>query len=611
VEVAVPKSAATPPEPTIAALMPKHLKLATQAYQDDNGGQMPDEEGKLEVNRLAVNSAAVEINQAKEAAAALYQAQKKLRRLRKAVSRDRSQIKQVESNENYAAKKAFQAADRRVKYLKSKEVSRHEDAQEQLLKMRKTEKKVTHALQDGQQVDEAIIDAKGRYLEANDALKVSDQKKYKAKTILAKAKHVITNAKRAVLRKKQFLDNVESHKAKAMLNYRSSTQLASYEKADARKVGIVLSKLTAKRDAVFKYVKSLEAKTQRDVAAAKASIMKAKEDYSTAKASRQHYKGLVKKYGKKEKQAVKFEKDSRMGVIDGIDQKNINNALIAAVNYNKEGHSVGKWARRQKSAKINEEQQKEMEQVAETDLMRAKKVETAAQKQQYIVDQKKITMKRQLEKIDYLKKQVKKHTAGAENAKVAARRSLDRARNLEKDALLARDQAVSRQRFVNVIDIPVAKKMLKSASNEVQRDQMFENDERKELHALDRAKRVEDLTVKTAKRKERAETANLNVKMLKARYAKKRLNKAESSRDAILAANNEKMKIIKQRLADAEANFAKAANAPQTEAALADLGEDLDGNAVESPQKKKADTTGASNAAIDADTDPDLVEGLE
>lgn len=300
-----------------------------------------------------------------------------------------------------------------------------------------------------------------------------------------------------------------------------------------------------------------------------------------------------------------------MGVIDGIDEKNINNALIAAVNYNKEGHSIGKWARRQKSAEMNAEQQKEMEQVAETDLMRAKKVETAANKQQYMVDQKKITMRRQLEKIEYLKKQVKKHTASAENAKVAARRALDKANNMEKDAILARDEAKSRQRFVKVIDIPVAKKMFKSASNEVNRDQMFENDERQELHSLDRAKRHESLKVKTAKRMERSETANLNVKMLKARFAKKLLNKAESSRDAILAANNEKMKIIKQRLADAEANFAKAASAPQTEAALADLGEDLDGNAIEGPKKKKADTTGASNAAIDADTDPDLVEELE
>merc|ERR1711924_210296 len=99
---------------------------------------------------------------------------------------------------------------------------------------------------------------------------------------------------------------------------------------------------------------------------------------------------------------------------------------------------------------------------------------------------------------------------------------------------------------------------------------------------------------------------SLQQKLLKARYAKKQLTKAESERDATLAANKEKLKVIKKRLADAVANFAKAASNPAEEAALAELGEDLDGNTIKKVAKK-ADTTGAAHAAIDADTDPDLV----
>lgn len=606
VEVAMPTNPASPPEPTIASLLPKHLKIATSDYQKDNGGKMPDDQGKLEVHRVAVNSAAQEINEQKMAQKALKEAQKKLRRLKKDVNRDQAQIKQVELNENYAMKKAFQAADRQVKYLKSKADLRHEAATEQLEKMKDTEERVKKAIQEGHGVDEALIEAKQRYLEANDALKVSDQKNYKANTILAKTKHVISNARKTALRKKQFLDNVESHKAKEMLNWRASTQLASYEKGDAQKVGLLLSKLTAKRDAVYKYVKSLEAKTQRDVTASDASIQKAKEDYAEAKSSHAHYKHLVEVYRKKYRKSVKLEKDSRMGVIDGIEDKAYSNALTAARNYNNLDKNEDKWRGRIESAKFHAEQQKDLIGVAEADLERGKALKTKAAKQQYLIDQKKITMRRQLEKIDFLKKQVKKHTTSATNAQVAARRALERAENMEKDAVLARDQAVSRERFVNVIDIPIAKKMSKSAKAEVKRDVQFENEERAEIHQLDRDKRTEALKVKTAKRHERKEDASLQQKLLKARYAKKQLTKAESERDATLAANKEKLRVIKKRLTDAVANFAKAASNPAEEAALAELGEDLDGNTIKKVAKK-ADTTGAAHAAIDADTDPDLV----
>merc|ERR1711871_1010482 len=463
-QVSVPKSPAEPPEPTIKSLMPKHAAKQTAEFQKKNGGQAPD---------------------AKAAEKATWKAGKAIRKLRKKIGYDRRNIKTVERNEAYAAKKAFEAADRKVKRLAYKSKLRTKAAAAQLKKMKKAAAKVHVALQQSHKIDQAIIDARKRYLAANDVLKIADQNQYKENTVLAKAKAVGKNSRMDVQRANQFLDNVESHKAKARLTYRSSKILAEYEEQDAEKVTIILRRLTAKRDAVFKFTKSLEAKAQRDLKAATTSIEKAKDDYATAVASKRLHAGLLIKFTKKYKKSVKYAEDSRMGVIDGIDDNYPISAIVAGENYNR----LKKAELRDKEAMDKEvlavKEQKELIKVAEADLARAQTVKTKAEKQMQLVAQKKITMRAQLEKIDFLKAEVKKHKEKGERAAVAARDALYAVKNMEKMAIQRRHEAVARERYALHIDTPLAKRALKKANVAVKRDKAAEDDERKDILALD------------------------------------------------------------------------------------------------------------------------------
>jgi len=572
-QVSVAKSPAEPPEPTIKSLMPKHAAKQTAEFQKKNGGQAPDAKAKLEINRKAVQAAAKEINDAQAAEKAAWRAGKAIRKLRKKIGYDRKNIKTVERNEAYAAKKAFEAADRKVKRLAYKSKLRTKAAAAQLKKMKKAAAKVHVALQQSHKVDQAIIDARKRYLAANDVLKIADQNQYKENTVLAKAKAVGKNSRMDVQRANQFLDNVESHKAKARLTYRSSKILAEYEEQDAEKVTIILRRLTAKRDAVFKFTKSLEAKAQRDLKAATTSIEKAKDDYATAVASKRLHAGLLIKFTKKYKKSVKYAEDSRMGVIDGIDDNYPISAIVAGENYNR----LKKAELRDKEAMDKEvlavKEQKELIKVAEADLARAQTVKTKAEKQMQLVAQKKITMRAQLEKIDFLKAEVKKHKEKGERAAVAARDALYAVKNMEKMAIQRRHEAVARERYALHVDTPLAKRALKKANVAVKRDKAAEDDERKDILALDRDKRSEIEKVKYVERQQRKWDQQLKTKLKKARFAKRKLVKAESQRDAVLTRNAAKMAKIKKRLADAEENFKKADKKAPAAQEVQELGE--------------------------------------
>merc|ERR1711871_400683 len=550
-QVSVAKSPAEPPEPTIKSLMPKHAAKQTAEFQKKNGGQAPDAKAKLEINRKAVQAAAKEINDAQAAEKAAWKAGKAIRKLRKKIGYDRKNIKTVERNEAYAAKKAFEAADRKVKRLAYKSKLRTKAAAAQLKKMKKAAAKVHVALQQSHKVDQAIIDA----------LKIADQNQYKENTVLAKAKAVGKNSRMDVQRANQFLDNVESHKAKARLTYRSSKILAEYEEQDAEKVTIILRRLTAKRDAVFKFTKSLEAKAQRDLKAATTSIEKAKDDYATAVASKRLHAGLLIKFMKKYKKSVKYAEDSRMGVIDGIDDNYPISAIVAGENYNR----LKKAELRDKEAMDKEvlavKEQKELIKVAE------------AEKQMQLVAQKKITMRAQLEKIDFLKAEVKKHKEKGERAAVAARDALYAVKNMEKMAIQRRHEAVARERYALHVDTPLAKRALKKANVAVKRDKAAEDDERKDILALDRDKRSQIEKVKYVERQQRKWDQQLKTKLKKARFAKRKLVKAESQRDAVLTRNAAKMAKIKKRLADAEENFKKADKKAPAAQEVQELGE--------------------------------------
>jgi len=563
VTVTAAKNPAIPPAPTIKSLMPKHLKEQTAAFQAKNGGKEPDAAGKQDVHRLAVQSAAKEINDQEAAKEALEEAAKKMRKLRKKVMRDRSNIKIVENNEAYAAKKAFQAEDRKVRYIAVKSEKRSERAAEQLKKIKKNAAKVTQSMTNKQDLDEAVVKARKRYVEANDKLKVADQSQYKAKTILAKSEATINNARQRVQRKTQFLENVESYKAKQRLEYRTAKIMASYEKQHAKSVKVKLAALSAKKDAVFKFVKGLDEKSKRDYAAAEASIEKSKDDFAVASQKLAEHSARAKLYQKKYDKAVKLAEESRMGVVEALDAKEQNtgtrhDAITSSRNYNRLKKSELRDKETLDKENIDAKGQKDMIKVAQTDLLEAQGLKTQAAKQKELVVQKKITINAQLEKIDYLKAEVKKHLRKGDDAQKRARDALHKVKNMEKDAILSKNEAVAQQAYAKKIDIPIALTALKKANIAVETEEKYETDERDDIKQLETESATQVAQIKAIGRQRRKNAQQLKVKIMKAAQYKNRLAKAEAKRDAVLTANNAKIKALKSRLDQADANFKAA-----------------------------------------------------
>lgn len=566
VTVDAAKNPAIPPAPTIKSLMPKHEKAQVAAYQEKNGGKMPDAPGKQDVHRLAVASAAQEINDAEKAKDALELAGKNIRKLRKKVMRDRGNIKIVESNEAYAAKKAYQAQDRKVRWIAVKSARRSRAAAKQLKKMKKNASQVTRSMSSKQDIRESIVAAKKRYVEANDALKVADQSQYKAKTILAKSKAAINNARNRVQRKNQFLENVESYKAKKRLEYRTARIMASYEKQHAKSLGIKLAALSAKKDAVFKFVKSLDARSQRDYAAAAASIEKAKDDFAVSSQKFAEHTAQAKHYQVKYDKAVKLAEESRMGVVEALDEAEQDadtrhDAIQSSRNYNRLKKSELKDKENLDKERIDQKTQKELIKVAETDLVRAQALQTKAGEQKDLVVQKKITMNAQLEKIDYLKADVKKHLKKGDVAAKRARDALKKVKHMYNDAVQSKKEAVAQEVYAKNIDIPIALTALKNANIAVNTEQRSETEERDDIKTLEEERATEDGRIKTIERHRRKNSQKLAVQIKQAQYYKSRLEKSEKLRDDTLKTSSAKIQAVKKRLDDADENFKAAAKA--------------------------------------------------
>ena len=132
---------------------------------------------------------------------------------------------------------------------------------------------------------------------------------------------------------------------------------------------------------------------------------------------------------------------------------------------------------------------------------------------------------------------------------------------------------MARERYALHVDTPLAKRALKKANVAVKRDKAAEDDERKDILALDRDKRSEIEKVKYLERQQRKWDQQLKTKLKKARFAKRKLVKAESQRDAVLTRNAAKMAKIKKRLADAEENFKKADKKAPAAQEVQELGE--------------------------------------
>merc|ERR1711871_1590734 len=396
--VPVQEGAAKAPDPTIETLLPKHLAHRTEKFAERNGGRQPDEMEKYEVKRLSVQAAADEINEQQQTKGALEVAKMKEKKLMRRIKRDKETIDKVSSNEEYAARKAYEAADRKVRFLESKANRRAYDAEEALLKAKKEKHDTVDAYTKRLKAKKMVMEHRAELVKEQTKVDNDNSAIMKANTILAKANTEVEDSRSTVKKKTTFLDNIEAHEANARLEYRQAKIQKEFEEDDARKVAVLLKRLSAKKDAVFKFTKSLEKKAQRDFRAAEAGIEKAKGDYANAKSNYDKYTKKAGKFEKKLKEALKLVELSKKGVVMGVNQGRDSQAIKAAENYARMKKSTNKDRIKVDKANMEAKGQNKLMAAAMAELAQSEQLETVARKQKDMVKQHKMTMRSQVEK---------------------------------------------------------------------------------------------------------------------------------------------------------------------------------------------------------------------
>jgi len=558
ITVPVSPGQAEAPQPTIETLMPKHTKLVTEKFKTANGGKEPDELENVEIKRLAVKDAAAEINEAQQHRDAIEVAKMKEQRLIRKIKRDKDTIGKVSQNEEYAARKAYESADRKVKYLESKANKREYEAEEEMQVLNKEKMDMESAYKKRIKAKQDVI--RGKELQVAEQKKVDDAMDavMKAETIQAKAKSTIEESKDEVIKKTDFLDNIEAHEADARLQYRQAKIQKEFEEGDARKVKVLLKRLTAKKKAIFKFTRSLDQKSQRDFRAAEAGIEKAKSDYAEAKGE---YDKFTRKAGEYEKKLLDTQKNIEMakkGVVMGVNTGRDSMAIKSAENYGSLKKTEAKDKTKVDTEDINAKGQNKMMGAAMAELAKSEALETVARKQKDMVKQHRITMTMQVEKIDFLKAEVKKHLEKAAEADKKAKSAMKKVRTMRKNAIRARDEAKSRERYAQHIDVPMSGRAAKKAHEILERDKFTEKEETDNIMTLKREAREYYLQARTLKKQRDDTQEKVKKAVERAGYAKKMMQKSETKRDATLAHNKQKMAAINERLNKAEEHFKKA-----------------------------------------------------
>lgn len=566
VVVNVQPGAAKAPEPTIETLTPKHERLLTTTFKTSNGRE-PDDMEKIEIKRLAVQAAADEINNTQQNKDALDTAKMREQRLIRKIKRDKETIDKVSANEEYAARKAYNAADRKVKWLESKSNRRSFEAEEELAKLNKEKKDTESAFKRRVEAKKEVQVVRQRHIEEQKKVDHAEESVMKAKTILAKAKSTIEDSRGEVQKKTDFLDNIEAHEADARLEYRQAKIQKQFEEEDARKVGLLLKRLTAKKRAVFKFTKNLEKKSSRDFRAAEAGIEKAKADYALAKSNYDKYTKKAGEYEQKLIATQKLVELSKKGVVQGVNMGKDSQAIKSAENYSTLKKKEAKDKTKVDQEDIKAKGQNKMMGAAMAELAKSETLETVARKQKDLVKQHRITMATQVEKIDFLKNEVKKHKEKAEAADKKAKDALHRVKNMRRDATMAREEAIARERYATHIDTPMATRALHKARQIRDRDKFQEKSEADNIEELQQDARNYYLKARRLKKK-RNETKEVVTKATdRASHAKAQMQKAESDRDETLAHNKKKIKEINDRLNKAEELFGAAKKKVDAEAA--------------------------------------------
>lgn len=563
--VVVEVSPGTPkiPEPTILTLIPKQIKRLTDKFVADNGGKSPTTKDDIEIRRLAVTAAATEINDSVQAKDALEMAARKEERLNKQIENDYKTVYKTEQNTDYAARKAYVRADMKVKGLEKTHL-KDKDRVEAIKEERATNKMIDkNSVKDREHIQKMVVAAKLDFKKVEAAEAKAQEHVDNAKSLTRNSLAAVEFQKLQTKTKKNFLNNIEAHEAKASLHYRQAKIIAEFQEENASKVRSTLTRLKMKRDSILAFTKSLAKKSSLDFKAAEEGIAKAKQKYSDAK---KKYDEYTKKAGEYEAlyQATLFSiARSKKEVIDAIDSGNNAAAIKGA-----EQHKI--YTRREKkdlamvtAEDHNAKGQQAVMNAAMAELSKAEALETVARKQSDMVKEHRFTLKTQNTKIEQLEEEAKKHTALAESSTKRAKEAMYTVKELRQRTIQDRNDAQAAQRYATHIEVPMAKRMQDKAAVKLAREKFRAKGDRNHIANLQGDKTQITIDARKARTSNRKSKELVRDYEKKARISKDLLLTAKNKRDETLAHNKMKMKKIKDRLHDVELLF-KAAKSPVT-----------------------------------------------
>jgi len=564
-KVEVSPSAPSVPEPGIKDLLPKHIKLLTKKFIAENGGQKPSVRDDIEIKRLAVHAAAKEINDTTQAKDALEQAERKEARLNAQIEHDHMTIFKTEQNMDYAARKAYVQADAAV-IQQEKKTNKLMNKEEKLKELQSDRQaRGRSANKDRKHVQIQINTARKAYKAVGAALTKAQEHDESAKQLYRLAKAKISAQKAEVKKENTYLDNVESHEAQARLEYRQAKITKEFEEENARKVNHLLSRLTAKRNAIHRFTKNLSFKAEADFKTARAGIDKAKKDYQIAKTKYDKFTQKAGQYQEDYEESLKLVKLAKMAVVNAIDAGSNAAAIKSA-----EKHKGLKKREKKDLKKVQREDFKSKGQqhymnAALAELTKSEALETVARKQKDMVKQHKVTLKAQKAKIALLTAEAAKHTEAGKAAARTAKAALLKVKTLRARAFERRNDAQKAERYAENIEVPTAKRIREKADTKLARTSYKSKSELDDIATLNDDKTQITIKAKKARKDYRTTKSAMRTVKKEVVKAKTKLDELESKRDETLERNKVKMAAIKSRLKQAEDHFKRAKGMKEAE----------------------------------------------
>jgi hypothetical protein len=558
VVVEVSPSAPKIPEPTIVDLLPRHIKRLTAKFVAENGGKQPSVRDDIEIRRLAVIEAGNEINDSVQAKDALEKAGRKEQRLNKQVEHDYKTIYKAEQNTDYAARKQYVRADMKVKKLE-KVHRKDKDKEEAFKETREMNKMIDkNAAKDRKHVQKLVDKAKQEYKKVEASERKAQEHVDSADALAKQSESAVEMQKLEVSKRKNFLNSIEAHEAKASLHYRQAKIIADFQSNNARKVRSTLTRLKMKRDSILAFTKSLDKKSSLDFKASEEGIAKAKQKYADAKTMYDEYTKKAGQYEADYQKTLALVARVKKEVITAIDSGNDAAAIKGA-----ERHKI--YAKREKKdqAKVvaedhNAKGQQEVMNAALTELSKSEALETVARKQKDMVKQHRFTLKKQNTKIDALEEEAKKHTALARSATRAAKEAEYTVKELRTRTIDDRNDAQAAERYARNIEVPMAKRMKEKADVKLAREKFKAKEERAHINNLQGDKIQITINARKARKENREMKDRLRTAEKAARVSNGILETAQQKRDKALEHNQKKMKEIKDRLHEADLHFKSA-----------------------------------------------------